>query len=212
MRHRAGTATRRWCAGQWCTERTASLQALTRGARTFVVFMVVAGAHAGCGTRDDDARARRASAAASQGAGTDAAPPAASSGGTLGVKPLCPATGTWQLCNVMERLERAGLAPRREPGDAREPPLSQTGIAITLGRAELRVFIYSDRPARERDQARLERAKYVAATEPLSMQAEPTLIVSENLLAILRSRSDHQRERVSDALTAGPPQPPGTKG
>jgi hypothetical protein len=28
-----------------------------------------------------------------------------------------------------------------------------------------------------------------------------------NLLAVLRSRNDHQRERVSDALSAGPPQP-----
>jgi hypothetical protein len=44
------------------------------------------------------------------------------------------------------------------------------------------------------------------------MRAEPTLIASENLLAILRSRSDHQRERVSDALTAGPPQRSRTKG
>jgi hypothetical protein len=32
------------------------------------------------------------------------------------------------------------------------------------------------------------------------------LIRNANLLAILHSRNDHQRERVSDALTAGPPQ------
>jgi hypothetical protein len=93
-----------------------------------------------------------------------------------------------------------------------ESPLSSTGVAIRLGRSELRIFLYADRAARERDQAKLDRAKYVSASEPLSMQVEPTLITTENLLAILRSRSDHQRERVSDALTAGPPQKPGTKG
>jgi hypothetical protein len=70
------------------------------------------------------------------------------------------------------------------------------------------VFLYADRVARERDQGTLDRAQYVDASAPLSMQLEPTLIVSENLLAILRSRSDHQRERVADALTAGPPQRP----
>jgi hypothetical protein len=93
-----------------------------------------------------------------------------------------------------------------------EPPLSSPGITILLGRSELRIFMYTDRAARERDQAKLNSSKYLSASEPLSMQAEPTLIASENLLAILRSRSDHQRERVSDALMAGPPQRPGTKG
>ncbi|MFN2563613.1 MAG: hypothetical protein ABR499_01210 [Gemmatimonadaceae bacterium] len=124
---------------------------------------------------------------------------------------ICPATGAWQICSVVERLERAGLAPRREPGEAREPPLSTRGVAFMLGRSELRVFLYADRASRERDQAKLDTTKYTSASEPLSMSAEPTLIASENLLAILRSRSDHQRERVSDALTAGPPQSPGTK-
>jgi hypothetical protein len=117
----------------------------------------------------------------------------------------------WQVCSVVERLERAGLAPRREPDAAREPPLTTTGIAFTLGRSELRIFLYADRVTRERDQARLDSTKYVGASDPLSMQAEPTVIASENLLAILRSRSDHQRERVSDALTAGPPQRRQTK-
>ena len=116
------------------------------------------------------------------------------------------------MCSVIERLERAGLAPQRAEGVVREPPLSSPGVAIALGRAELRVFVYTDRTARERNRSRLVARRYVSPSEPLSMQAEPTLIVSENLLAILRSRSDHQREHVSDALTAGPPQGPGTKG
>jgi hypothetical protein len=128
------------------------------------------------------------------------------------VKPICPATGQWQLCSILERLERAGLAPRQDSGRVTEVPLSSPGVAIQLGRSELRVFVYADRASRERDQAKLDTAKYVSATEPLSMQVEPTLITTENLLAILRSRSDHQRERVADALTAGPPQKAGTKG
>jgi hypothetical protein len=178
-------------------------------------MLLVAFAGAGCRARNDDS----ARDSATQGAAATPAQPG-SAGGTVpapagatavGAKPICAATGTWQMCSVIERLERAGLAPQRVDGTAREAPLSQSGVAITLGRSELRVFIYADRADRERDQVRLDRTKYVSAADPLSMQAEPTLIASENLLAILRSRSDHQRERVSDALTAGPPQPPGTK-
>jgi hypothetical protein len=112
----------------------------------------------------------------------------------------------------MERLDRAGLAPQQDSGRVAEAPLSSRGIAIQLGRSELRIFIYGNRAEREHDQAKLDTSKYVQASQPLSMRVEPTLITSENLLAILRSGSDHQRERVSDALTAGPPQNPGTKG
>jgi hypothetical protein len=33
------------------------------------------------------------------------------------------------------------------------------------------------------------------------------VIENDNLLALLFGKNEHQRERVSDALTAGPPQP-----
>ena len=189
MRYQAGTA-----AGRWCTERTAW--------RAVAFAVCVAGA--ACGNERAERGAPQARAIDTTALGAAGVPRAPA-------KPLCPATGAWQLCSVIERLDRAGLAPRPEPDHVREAALSAGGVAILLGRSELRVFLYADRAARERDQAKLDRSKYVAAGEPLSMQAEPTLIASENLLAILRSRNDHQRERVSDALTAGPPQRPGTK-
>jgi hypothetical protein len=188
MRYQAGTA-----AAGWCTERTA-LGALA--------FVAVAAVSAACGGNTSEEYGQPQAAAIDTRA----------VGATARAKPPCPATGAWQLCSVVERLERAGLAPRQQPGPVREAPLTAPGVAMQLGRSELRVFLYADRAARERDQAKLDSTKYVEASEPLSMQAEPTLIASENLLAILRSRSDHQRERVSDAITAGPPQRPGTKG
>ena len=199
-----------------CTERTARRRSHSREARrldatasarclTVSTALVATLACGGADERTGSARASRADAASGATAvATPGAPPTAA-------KPICPATGSWQVCSVVERLERAGLAPRREPNAVREPPLTTPGIALLLGRSELRIFLYPDRVTRERDQSRLDSAKYVAASQPLSMQAEPTVIASENLLAILRSRSDHQRERVSDALTAGPPQRPGVK-
>jgi hypothetical protein len=207
MRYRAGTAH-----GRWCTERTAWGQAWLR---TLGVACVIAVAALGavlpaCGGSASDEggnRSRGETTAGSRAGGGNVSAPSAAS--AANPKPTCPATGAWQICSVIERLDRAGLAPRRQTGEVREAPLSTPGVGILLGRSELRLFVYADRAARERDQAKLDVSKYITANEPVSMQAEPTLIASENLLAILRSRSDHQRERVSDALTAGPPQKPG---
>jgi hypothetical protein len=69
------------------------------------------------------------------------------------------------------------------------------------------LYVYPDVPARERDQARLDRRKYLAADAPIGMESQPTIVGSVNLIAILHSRNDHQRERVADAIAAGPPQP-----
>lgn len=206
MRYQAGTAP----AGS-CTERTvwALSRIRDRGHSLLFVVAAVAGTSSACGGGNEAERDQLRTTAG----GADARVAAAESASAARArqKPICPATGTWQLCSVVERLERAGLAPRQEPGRVLEPPLSSPGVAILLGRSELRIFVYADRAARERDQAKLDSSKYLSASDPLSMQAEPTLITSENLLAILRSRSDHQRERVSDALTAGPPQRAGTR-
>jgi hypothetical protein len=197
MRYQGGTA-----AGGWCTERTACgvEPARARAVALAAAGALVAGMVTACGEKaSSDSVQRRAAAIDTRGT---------SAAGTSSVtaKPACPATGAWQLCSVIERLDRAGLAPRQEPGRVLEAPLARPGVAILVGRSELRIFFYADRAARERDQAKLDPTKYTAASEALSMNAQPTLIASENLLAILRSRSDHQRERVSDALTAGPPQ------
>jgi hypothetical protein len=123
------------------------------------------------------------------------------------VKSPCPATGSWADCSVFERLDRAGLAPRRDSAPATEPPLTARGQLIHFGRGELEVYVFADAATREREEARLDRDKYVLPAATLGMRPLPTLITSSNLLAILHSRNEHLRERVADALTAGPPQP-----
>jgi hypothetical protein len=107
----------------------------------------------------------------------------------------------------MERLDRSGLAPRADSGTVTVAPFSVPAHRLHVGTSELDVMIYPDVAARERDEKKLDRAAYVEYDAPLGMKALPTLIRSANLIAVLRSRNDHQRERVSDALTAGPPQP-----
>jgi hypothetical protein len=201
MRYQVGSAI-----GGSCTERTAwTLPWIRERGSALLIVVAAAGMSSACSGSEQTERT------ASVGASARAAGAAGRTSAAATGKPPCPATGAWELCSVVERLDRAGLAPRQQPGRVLERPLSSPGVVILLGRSELRVFVYADRAARERDQAKLDSSKYVSASDPLSMHIEPTLITSENLLAILRSRSDHQRERVSDALTAGPPQSAETK-
>jgi hypothetical protein len=140
--------------------------------------------------------------------GAAATTPSAAAQTSVG-KPPCPATGRWSECAVFNGLDRAGLAPRRDSavGAVSNPPLTQSGTRYLIGNAELDVFIYPDEGAREREEQRLDRSKFIEATDEPSLRGEATVIRNANLLAILRSRNDHQRERVADALTAGPPQP-----
>jgi hypothetical protein len=119
----------------------------------------------------------------------------------------CPPTGRWEECSLVRRLEQAGLAPRRRELPVRRPPLTPDGVGFDVGRGELEAYIYPSLELRQREQALLDSAAFVGASQPVSLRNEPTLIVSGNLLAVLRSASDRQRERVSDALTAGAPQP-----
>jgi len=123
-------------------------------------------------------------------------------------KPPCPATGNWAECSVFERLDRAGLAPRRDSSGATELPLTAKGSLIRVGNSELELYFYPDAAAREREENTLDRTTYLEYPAPVTLQPLPTLIRSANLIAVLHSRNEHQRERVADAITAGPPQPP----
>ena len=113
------------------------------------------------------------------------------------------------MCSVVGRLDRAGLVPRHDTAvTSTEPPLSATGTLVRVGNGELELYVYPDEATRVREQRLLDASKYLKFDAPQTMKPLPTLISNANLLAVLHSRNDHLRERVSDAITAGPPQPP----
>jgi hypothetical protein len=125
----------------------------------------------------------------------------------VGGKPACPGTGHWSDCAVLKRLESAGVAPQKA---AELPDLPDLGTRPTLfkvGKSGLAVYLFADSTARARAVRTLDTLRYVSAAKELTMRGETTAIQSDNLLALLYSRSEQQRERVSDAFMAGPPQP-----
>lgn len=104
------------------------------------------------------------------------------------------------------RLEQAGVAPR--PGTREDLP--KLGVAPTVylvGNAELALYLFPDPAARARAARALDSIQFVSPTMALGMHSEATAIQNDNLLALLFTRREQQRERVSDALSAGPPQP-----
>jgi len=136
------------------------------------------------------------------GSAASASPPAAGNS-------TCPATGLWAECSLIYRLDRAGLSPAVDAG-AKPEEKSLTGkpLVLKIGRAAtLELFVYPDSNARIADAKKLDRAHLVTATAQQTIERERTLIESSNVIGLLTSLNSHQRERVSDAITAGAPQP-----
>lgn len=161
---------------------------------------------------------RRAVAVAALGlAGCkEAKPPVADTAATAatsaavapGGAPTCARTGHWTDCQIRIRLEQSGLAPQKTDkpvGDL--PKIDGTPILVTIGNAGLAAYLYADTMARHRAAASLDTLKFIPQSKPVGMRGEATVIQNDNLLALLYSKNDHQRERVSDAITAGPSQP-----
>ncbi|MEP6618828.1 MAG: hypothetical protein ABJE47_05920 [bacterium] len=130
-------------------------------------------------------------------------PPASTAAG-----PLCPRTGHWGECQLRIRLEQSGLAPvvtKEKVGDL--PAATATPVLFQVGNAGIAAYFFPDTLARRTAAAALDTTKFIAPSRAVGIHAEATAIESDNALVILFSRNEHQRERVSDAITAGPPQP-----
>ena len=159
-----------------------------------VVVAALALAAAACETRKDPV-ARAADTTSPEGHFVAPAPQVAGKDG-------CVAGALWAQCTVLERLERAGLAP--QPGDSvRHPFLHVPGQRYRLGDAELQAFVYETAAMRQRDTAPLDSVRAAPPGTDANWERPPTLITSENLAAILVGGNARQVERVTLALTAG---------
>jgi len=101
------------------------------------------------------------------------------------------------------------LAPHVDStGKAEEKALIGRLLVVKFGTtSRLEVFLYADSTARIADVKKLDPKTLVGATGQQTLRRERTLIENGNLIGLLSSINDRLRERVSDALTAGAPQP-----
>jgi hypothetical protein len=124
----------------------------------------------------------------------------------------CPATGSWARCSAIKAIYRAGLNPHADSAkDVTEPPLSIPGFELPISRGKVRFFIYADTASRQRDQAKLDTALFVIPPRDPGLRGERTLVPAANLLVLMDVANSRNRERIANALMAGPPQPPSKK-
>lgn len=167
-----------------------------------LVLSLAATACAKSGPATDSARSTAAAAGASPAA--QAVAPGATAQEPR--KAACPKTGHWIDCQVRERLIRAGLAPHDTSREAL-PSLGPAPLVLRLGKGGLAVYLFADSTARARAAKTLDTVRYVRAERGPTVLSQATVIENDNLLGLLFSKNEQQIERVSDALTAGAPQP-----
>ncbi len=121
----------------------------------------------------------------------------------------CPATGLWARCSAIKAVDRAGLNTYADSAKVvTEPLLSIPGFELPISRGEVRFFIYADSNSRRRDQLKLDPALFVIPPREPGLRGERVLVPSANLLVLMRVANSRNRERIANALLAGPPQPP----
>ena len=124
----------------------------------------------------------------------------------------CPATGLWARCSAIKSIDRAGLNTHADSSkDVTEPKLSIPGFELPISRGKVRFFIYADSNSRRRDQMKLDSAMFVIPPREPGLRGERVLIPSANLLVLMDVANSRNRERIANALMAGPPQPPSKK-
>jgi len=122
-----------------------------------------------------------------------------------GADTSCPKSGAWRPCNVLDRLEHAGLVVTQKPEPTRLPMFSVEGTTYTTTQSTIHVFIYADEATRKRDIERIDSAAVAPRGGTYTWSDPAVLVTSNNLAAVVVSPNERQTERIALALGAGLP-------
>lgn len=117
----------------------------------------------------------------------------------------CPKSGAWRPCNVLDRLEHAGLVVTQKGELAHIPFFSVDGITYATTQSTIHVFLYADQATRQRDTERLDSVTVAPKGGTYSWGEPAVLVTSNNLAAVIVSPNERQTERIVLALGAGLP-------
>ena len=123
----------------------------------------------------------------------------------------CPEWGNWQVCSIEVRLTAAGLVIKRREAPVRQPFLHVPGVAYDASNAEIQVYLYPTAADRARDTDQLDTVAVAPRGQSAAWREPPTLVVSNNLAAVILTVNGRQAERIALALGAGMPLEPPRK-
>jgi hypothetical protein len=119
----------------------------------------------------------------------------------------CASDGSWKECNLTQRLLAAGMGVRLDSAPAKDSAIAKPGLLYHIGRATLQVYLFADSAERKAAVAKLDTTGFIGYEATQVYPPKTSMLQSANLLALLVSQSETQRQRIGDAITAGPPQP-----
>ncbi len=121
----------------------------------------------------------------------------------------CPRDGRWHVCSVQSRFSLAGLRVLALDSALGIPGIDVETKAWRIGGQQLRLAFFPSEAEARQAMDRMDSARAVPvgfADSPWTERA--TLLHNANVVAVLLGGSDRAVERASNALMAGPPQPP----
>lgn len=117
-----------------------------------------------------------------------------------------PSTGLWTAENLLERLVRAGVAPRAIEDPPPSPEwMGRPPLAFHAGGGTVLAWIYPDSTVRRGVTDPLDAATAAPPGRVSPFAAPITFIVQNNLAAVVFGGSERNQERVALALQAGQP-------
>lgn len=120
-----------------------------------------------------------------------------------------PRTGLWTAAQVLERLVRAGVAPRVvEPAPSGPDWMRVSPAVFAAGGGEVYAWIYKDSTARRTVTDSLDPYTGAPAGRVPPFASPMVFIAQNNLAAIMTGGSETNQERVALALQAGLPVTP----
>lgn len=117
-----------------------------------------------------------------------------------------PSTGLWTEEHLLERLVRAGVAPR-PVDDVPDGPdwMGRRPLVFHAGGGTLHAWIYPDSLARRAATANLDPGTAAPPGRVSPFEAPMVFVVQNNLAAVITGGSERNQERIALALQAGLP-------
>lgn len=123
------------------------------------------------------------------------------------VTPGCEHTGQWAECSLERRLKQQGFVVKRTDESVTRAGFTPKPVIYMLGTSRLEAFFYRSEGALSKDMQSIDTVTAAPKGAAAPWPSTPVLIRSANLAAVFLGQSPRQIERLTLAITAGPPQP-----